>query len=217
MPIRSVTLRVLGDSKDALTKLKLVNAEADKLEKRKVNVHVGVDIDNNDIVAVKAKIAAISKLRASIGIKIDTQGLLADFAKIKAEMAALRDLSKQVKIDPGVDIRALMTATNELKKMGLSADNSGASLRRLGKDAKNVDSIMGSIFKRGNSGFYSFFSFLTGDVKLFAGLLGTISTFHLLFDAILEVAIVWTTAAAAATAFGIAAAPTVDKDRKSVV
>lgn len=211
MPIRSVTLRVLGDSKDALTKLKLVNAEADKLEKRKVNVHVGVDIDNNDIVAVKAKIAAISKLRASIGIKIDTQGLLADFAKIKAEMAALRDLSKQVKIDPGVDIRALMTATNELKKMGLSADNSGASLRRLGKDAKNVDSIMGSIFKRGNSGFYSFFSFLTGDVKLFAGLLGTISTFHLLFDAILEVAIVWTTAAAAATAFGIAAAPTVDK------
>jgi len=211
VPIRSVTLRILGDSKDALAKMKAVNAEADKLEKRKVNVHVGMDIDNNDIVAVKAKIAAISKLQASIRVKIDTPGLLADFAKIKVELQALRVLTKDIKIDPGVDIRALTLATNELKKMGLAANTTGDSFRKVGKDAKEMDSIMGSIFKRGNSGFYSFFSFLTGDVKLFAGLLGTISTFHLLFDAILEVAIVWTTAAAAAAAFGVAAIPTVDK------
>lgn len=234
MPIRSVTLRILGESKDALAKMKAVNAEADKLEARKVNVKVGVDLDQKSLIDVKAKLTALSKFKTDIPLTFKIDGLTEALAKIKTELAAMRTFVRSNPIDVQINssgnldqlIRTLHNNFDMLshdlvvlrQKTDETNSHLGGLVSGLGKvrgglketadTAATTGAKMGALFT-GGGGWGLFGRIAFGKVALFGGLAGAIGGLHLLIDTIVEVAAVWIPATIAAGAFGIAASDAV--------
>jgi len=233
VPIRSVTLRILGESKDALAKMKVVNEEADKLEKRRVMVHVGVDLDKASVTKVKADLTALSKFKTDIPLKFNIEGLTEALAKIKTELAAIRAFVKQNPVDlnigsGGAGLAAMIRTlhnnfdmlSHDLVTLRQQTDTTNARLGELvtgfsrvrsgltstAKEVETTGNRVGKMFTRGQG--WGWLSLFTGKVALFGGL-ATIGGLHLLADAIIEVLAVWIPATVAATAFGIAASDAV--------
>jgi hypothetical protein len=232
VPIRSVTLRILGESKDALAKMKAVNAEADKLDKRRVMVNVGVDLDMASVTKVKAGLTALSKFKTDIPLTFKIDGLTEALAKIKTELAAIRSFVKSNPVELNIGASGGMDAmlrnlhnnfdmiSHDLVVLRQQTDQTNAHLATLAggfrsvragltDTARTVETTgnqVGKMFTGGRG--WGWLSFFTGKVALFGGL-ATIGGLHLLADAILEVLAVWIPATVAAVAFGVAASDAV--------
>lgn len=166
------------------------------------DVHIGVDA-----AAATAAAAATRDLAAASG-----EAATAEAAEsgALASMAVALDVVKRDMADASADLMMQTALLREMRDAWLTTGVAAAA---------GADTVAASTVTAGDSagraaisfrGWWSALNLVRGaNISLFGGIIGTVSGFHLLADAVAEVIAVTVPAAIALGAFGVAAAPAV--------
>jgi cell wall-associated NlpC family hydrolase len=120
-PIRSVTLRILGDGREARAVMDWTNAEADKLDKRKATLHIDADASKaqGPLGTFRAEVARLTDKFYTFKFNANDSQLNAQLAAMMVKLAALQRLSDRWGAGQNVTNKSLGEAS--AKVLGLSA------------------------------------------------------------------------------------------------
>ena len=120
MPIRSVTLKIMGDDKSARAAIDWVSAKADEIDSRNPTLHIGVDTGTAEekLAAVQSEIDSLRGKALDIRLLTDDNNVL---ASIDNMLLGLDKLGRKMS-NPKVSIAGLIRAEAELAALGARAE-----------------------------------------------------------------------------------------------
>jgi cell wall-associated NlpC family hydrolase len=199
MPIRIVTLKIMGDGRHARAEMDWTNREREKLDKSKTTVKIDADTPDAKLARLRATLQTLKDLHTKLTIDADDKPSL--LAAARVEQAFLK-LDK-IFIKPKISTDQLARANTLVASTDLAFGKLQRSVADFGNEADKQSTRLTRMFTPGK-GFGLLGGLVGGKVALFGGLAGGIGAVHLLVDAIAEVLAVIIPATLALGAFGIA-------------
>jgi hypothetical protein len=206
MPLRSVTFSIFGDGRQARAEIDWINRERDKLNKSRTVVDIEANTPQAKLASFRKELDSLRNMRTSLPIDVKDRESKAALDRLDLQLMRLNKFDAK----PKVSVEGLTKAQAELSAANLGFDRVIKSSKAFGSTMENEDRRLGKMFTAGH-GWGQFGLLFGGKFALFGGLAGSIGVFHLLIDAVIEVAAVLIPAALAATAFGVAAADAATK------
>ena len=200
-------LKMDADDKAAVAKISDLEKRLLHLRVAAGNMKIAVDkkAAEDKIAAIMARITQLQAEAKDITLVASNVSALRNVAVLKAEIATLQKQARDIRLGGNVDAAGLHSAVAQL--LGYEA-----AVEKLSTVTGKGDVALG-VFARTITGAGRGWGILTGNVTLFGGIFNrvlpviatSVAVWHVLADAIIEVAAVWIPATLAVGAFAVAA------------
>jgi len=200
-------LKMDADSTAAVAKIAALEAQAFHLGKSLDKLTADVDIDRalTKIYAIEAELKVLRSRAEVIRLDADSKAITAAITATEASIADLSHKAADIKLGASIDTGKLLTA--EAGLLGIEA-----AVEKLTPVAVKGDAALGAL-GAALTGTGTGWGFLTRNIALFGGIFNrvlpmvatSVAVWHVLADAVIEVAAVWIPAGLAVGAFAIAA------------